>query len=381
MGALDGWFDVCRTGNWRDNSGKEVRVDEAMLDSLVTGYAAQDPAPVVVGHPATDAPAFARVDAIRRVGDRLQAKIRDVAAPFRDAVEQGYYSGRSIAISGGQLRHLGFLGGRAPAVPGLSPTQFAAAPETVLAFASGADMALGDGWTARDAMRSIALTIARIARGMRERIIAANDIETADEAIPSWDIEHLQRLADDLREDDAGAVYARPPEETAVTGTATDPAPDAADLAARAAALDAREARLRAAEGVRIADAALDAHVQAGRVLPAERAGLAALLASLPGDETTIAFAAPEGGGEVREKPRAVLERFLVGLPKRVEYAELAGGAIPPSPPGSSGSEDHASIAAEARVLMSEAADRGVTLSAEAAVDRVRAKRGLGGAA
>ena len=58
--------------------------------------------------------------------------------PFREAVEAGRYAGRSIALQGDTLRHLGFLGGRAPAVPGLAPTCFGAAPETVIAFADGA---------------------------------------------------------------------------------------------------------------------------------------------------------------------------------------------------------------------------------------------------
>lgn len=386
MSGLDGWIDVCRTGVWRDASNREVPVDDAMLDGLVDGYASQDPAPVVVGHPSTDAPAFGRVEGVRRIGDRLQAKLRDIAPQFREAVEQGFYSGRSIAIADGKLRHLGFLGGRAPAVPGLSPTQFAAPPETVLAFSSGPGMTLSGAWSPRDAMRSIAATIARLSRGMRERIIAAEGIERADESIPAWDIEHVQRMADEL-EDDAGeaATYSSTEEGTVTRPTGGAPAPlDEAALAARAADLDAREARLAATEAaaqaaarVRNADTALEAHISAGCVLPAERASLAALLASLPDDETTITFAAAEGNGEVQEKPRAVLERFLGALPQRVRYGELAGGAIPPPPGDARSGEDNEAIAVEARTLMSEAASRGETLTAKVAVDTVRRKRGL----
>ena len=105
-------------------------------------------------------------------------------------------------------------------------------------------------------------------------------------------------------------------------------------LAAERAELAAERARL-AAERIaadaarRVSDAALEAHVRAGRVLPAERAGLAALLASLPG-ETEIRLAGPDGT-ETAEAPAAVLERFLAGLPARVPYGEFAAddGAAP----------------------------------------------------
>lgn len=382
MSALDGWIDVCRTGTWRDASNREVEVTETMLDGYVERHGSQDPVPVVVGHPAADAPAYGFVAGLRRTGDRLQARLRDLMPAFRDAVEAGRYSGRSVAIAGGQLRHVGFLGGRAPAVPGLAPTQFSAAPETVLAFASGPDMTLAGAWSPRDAMRSIALTIARLARGWRESIIAEKDIETADSTIPSWEIDHLQHMAEELDESSDSVAMNSSTEENPVSGATGSPQPlDEAALAARKAELDAREARIQASEAAnaqtaRLAAAttALEPHVAAGRVLPAEKASLAALFASLPDDETTVEFAAPQGAGQVQEKPRAILERFLSALPARVRYDELAGGPVPTVP---GAGEDDAGIAAEARVLMSAAAERGEMLTAVQAVDQVRAKRGL----
>ena len=371
MSALDSWIDVCRTGTWRDASDREVEVSDGMLDGIVDAHRDQDPVPVVVGHPATDAPAFAWVEGLRKTGDRLQAKLRDIAPAFREAVEAGRYAGRSIAIKEGKLRHVGFLGGRAPAVPGLAPTQFSAEPDQVIRLAE-ADLVSTD-------LRMGFHSMARIARGMRERIIASDGIEAADETIPSWEIDALQRAADESSGD---ALYStQEPEETVVTGTPDKP--DEAALAAREKALDDREARLAASEKaqagaarLRAAEAALKPHVDAGRILPAESASLAALLASLPDDETTIAFAAPEGEGEVQEKPRAVLERLFAAIPARVHYGELAGGPAP-TLPAAGAVEDHEAIAAEARTLMSEAEGRGETLTADEAVNRVRAKHGL----
>jgi len=344
MSALDGWIDVCRAGTWHDTHGREVALDEARLDRIVAAHASADPAPVVVGHPETDAPAFAWIDGLRRSGDRLQATLRDVAPAFREAVEAGRYAGRSIALQGDRLRHLGFLGGRAPAVPGLAPTQFAAAPDTVIAFA---DMAA----LASPVERAAFGAMARIARGWRENIIARDGIEAADAAIPDWDIDTVAEAAEPPAETDAARPIMAAP-ETMPAAETDNPADngregavppetsesDEAALAARETALAAREAALAATERLATADAALQPHIEAGRVLPAERAGLAALLASLPeGDDETLTFAAPGGNGEVREAPRAIFERHLAALPKRVEFDTLAGGAIPPSAAPDSG--------------------------------------------
>lgn len=138
MSAIDGWFDVCRTGTWTDAKNRTVTLSESTFDKLVSEYATADPAPICIGHPKHDAPAYAWVAKLRRVGDRLQAKLRDIEPQFRQAVEAGRYAGRSIAVTkGGVLRHIAFLGGRQPAVQGLSPSQFSTAAEHELTFAMG----------------------------------------------------------------------------------------------------------------------------------------------------------------------------------------------------------------------------------------------------
>ena len=381
MSALDGWIDVCRTGRWRDANGRDVDVTEAKLDAVVEACATSDPAPVVVGHPALDAPAWGWVESVRRTGDRLQAKFRDLAPEFRSAVEAGRYTGRSIALKGDQLRHVGFLGGRAPAVDGLSPTQFGSEADETIVLAE-TELAADTASAVRMALRSMA----RLARGMRDRMIASDGIDAANEALPDWQIEDMNRIADDLDDADP-ATFAKPepgkdPKPQAQEGNVTKK-PAEAELDAKEAELAAREARLEAAEKANAsaatlaaAERAIEPHVAAGRVLPAEKAGLAALMASLPQDDATIEFAAPEGGGVVQKKPREILDALLAALPARVDYREdLAGGAMPPV--ASAQANDDKAIAAEASVLMAEAAKSGVTLSPVDAVDQVRAKRGL----
>ena len=371
MSALDGWIDICRAGTWRDMQGSDVRLDEDRLDRIVAAHASADPAPVVIGHPQTDAPAFAWIAGLRRVGDRLQARLRDIAPSFREAVEAGRYSGRSIALEGDRLRHLGFLGGRAPAVPGLAPTRFASAPETVVDF-TGDDGAEAPADSPTDYTDSL-------------RALEPRGDEDGDSLVP---LSAPQGRGGAGEENADGAVPACEDEDSRRMALAAQEA----SLAAREAALLGREAAAAARDRRRAAEEAIAPHVEAGRVLPAERAALVALLAALRdepgnagagdgGEHATVAFASASGG-EARMRPAAILERFIEGLPRRVDYRTLAGGPVPGAgaPAGTQeiAGEDSERIAAEARALMAAEAGKGVTLTPAEAVDRARAKRGLG---
>ena len=380
MSALDGWIDICRAGTWCDMAGRDVCLDEDRLDRIVAAHAAADPAPVVVGHPETDAPAFAWVDELRRVGDRLQAKLRDIAAPFREAVEAGRYAGRSVALQGDTLRHVGFLGGRAPAVSGLAPTCFASVPETVIAFSDDDEAVAPDEPLATHLASPRAPEPGADEDGTGLVPLSAPRARGGDED------------ASRKTTDDAAGKEGRAAEQPGARDRELrDMNNGGATLAAREAALLAREQAAAADERRRAAEAAIALHVAAGRVLPAERAALVALLVALgddrgnddegaEGGHITVAFATASGGEE-RMRPAAILERFIEGLPRRVDYRMLAGGPVPGASRRAgtheNAGEDSERIAAEARALMAAEAERGVTLAPAEAVDRARAKRGL----
>jgi hypothetical protein len=66
------------------------------------------------------------VERVKVVGDRLLADFKDLAAPFVQALKDGLYRKRSISVyPDGRLRHVGFLGAAAPAVPGLKDISLA----------------------------------------------------------------------------------------------------------------------------------------------------------------------------------------------------------------------------------------------------------------
>ena len=102
-----------------------------------------------------------------------------------------------------------------------------------------------------------------------------------------------------------------------------------ADFAERDKALKTREEALAQTDAERAREKALEfaeGHVQAGRILPRQKTGLAELLLTLP--EAPLEFADGEGGQTVKAAPRTWLEQFLNDLPAQVDYSERTAGAV-----------------------------------------------------
>ncbi len=120
------WFAIFKTGTHKDNSGNERQWTEADIDNIVKSY---DPsnheAPIVIGHPKENAPAFGWVEKLKRVGDTLYALPKQLQNDFAEMVKQGLFKKRSISLyPDGTLRHVGFLGATPPAVKGLADIEF-----------------------------------------------------------------------------------------------------------------------------------------------------------------------------------------------------------------------------------------------------------------
>lgn len=132
-----GPIEVFRTGEFADMTGGKHTITETTLSDLASGYDRNlSPAPVVVGHPQTDAPAYGWVEGLYVQGGILKATLEDTAAEFADMVKAGRYKRVSISMflpkhaanpkpGSFYLKHVGFLGATAPAVPGLKPVRFA----------------------------------------------------------------------------------------------------------------------------------------------------------------------------------------------------------------------------------------------------------------
>lgn len=122
--------EIFRTGRHMAADGGEADWSEADLDRLASAYdPAYHEAPVVVGHPETNGPAWGWVRALRRVGDRLVATL-DLVPEFADILRRGLFRKRSVSLyrdldgRGPYLRHVGFLGAVPPSVKALADAAF-----------------------------------------------------------------------------------------------------------------------------------------------------------------------------------------------------------------------------------------------------------------
>ncbi|MFZ1575458.1 MAG: hypothetical protein WAT36_09565, partial [Chromatiaceae bacterium] len=127
-----------RAGTYTDMHGARVTLSAA---DVAASAAAYDPAlyqaPIVVGHPKDNSPAFGWLSALSASGDDLEGEPVAVDADFAAAVRAGRYKTRSTSFwppthpgnpkpGVWYVRHVGFLGGAAPAVHGLRGADLAA---------------------------------------------------------------------------------------------------------------------------------------------------------------------------------------------------------------------------------------------------------------
>lgn len=134
---MNGWMEVFRAGEHVSSSGARR---EWKVDDLVRMAEAYNPeshqAPIVVGHPKDDDPAFGWVKALKVNGNTLLALPDQVAPEFAELVKAGRYKKRSISLyPDGTLRHVGFLGAQPPAVKGLKDIEFAGSAADTYEFA------------------------------------------------------------------------------------------------------------------------------------------------------------------------------------------------------------------------------------------------------
>ena len=126
-------FEIFKTGTHTSDKGITKSYNEEDLENIIQSFNEdKDGVPVVVGHPSDNSPAYAWMDKVEMVDDTLFAETKDDNPDFIDAVKKKTYKNRSISLTpDGKLRHVGFLGGAAPAVKGLAPVSFAS-PQSVL---------------------------------------------------------------------------------------------------------------------------------------------------------------------------------------------------------------------------------------------------------
>ncbi len=308
--------------------GNVVEISTADLATIASGY---DPtkheAPHVIGHPATNAPAYGWVRGLRVDGDVLIADTDQFDSAFADCVNASRWKKRSASFlrpdapdnpTPGQyyLNHVGWLGGMTPAVKGLRDVQLAAADQLV-------EFATDRRWAFRD--------VGDMFRRLRDFFIERDGTEVADQVLPNWQINALLEAA----QPDAETFSSIPGLAFAAAAVQEPPMSDpnkTVDLAAQQRDLDQRaqslvereqaiaDREIKARRDDAVAFASQLASKEVGKLLPAEVPAVVELLLILPEDKT-LSFAAADGSATTA-KPADAFRQFLTNLGQRIDYRE-----------------------------------------------------------
>ncbi len=372
-------FEIFKPGRHTASSGATLDFSEDQLRAAVAAY---DPelheAPIVVGHPRDNGPAYGWVKSLSFADGAITAEPQQVDPDFAEMVVAGRFKKRSASWylpdspnnpkpGTLYLRHVGFLGAQPPAVKGLKEVAFSDAEVGVVEFSQSGKWAFS--------------SIAEMMRNLREWLIADKGIDAADKVIPTYAIDSVVTAANERDDEPMPAALPAFSEEEKMTieelkaqvATLTaerddlkSKADQAANFAERESTLASRESAVAAREAVAAratVEARVDAIVNDGRLLPAQKKSAVDFAMGLAEGEATIDFG--EGDKAVKVTQREAYLRQLEAAPKAVEYGERA-----PASGGNPAAEntDPAALAEKARQLVNKAHTEGKSISFTEAV-------------
>lgn len=330
-------YEIFRAGTRTDANGNTVTITEADLAAAAQAY---DPkvheAPIVVGHPKADAPAYGWVKSLGVQNGVLTADFAQVDEGFADLVKAGRYKKVSASFypptspnnpkpGVWTLRHVGFLGAQPPAVKGLSAISFAEG-EVYVEFAEDAH-----------------LQTASLLSRFRDWFIGRFGLEEADKVLPDWQIEAIKELAA-VPQTHAPAEFTESPPPPENHENKETPMSLEQELAAEKAAREAAEKeaaeskaelkKLQHEQHTALRDGAHEQNVEyaeglvkTGRLKPADKDLVVKVLdfAEYPADVT-----ADFGEGSKKQPLSDALCAFFTAvLPKQIQGGEMAKGETP----------------------------------------------------
>ena len=313
-------IEIFRPGRHTTLHGEAISFSEEDVTAIAQAY---DPekfeAPMVIGHPRLDAPAYGWVKGLKVAGGILNAEGHQVEPQFAELVDAGRFKKVSARFYRPDspdnpvpgvwyLRHVGFLGAAAPAVKGLKPAAFSEEEKGTVDIEFGER----DGWDLRQ--------IATMFRRIREMFIEKFGGEEADKALPGWQVEDLEEAARRQLDKDAPqeTAFSQSTEEDVDTMTPEQIRQKEQELQEREKKLTAAAAAARQSDAIAFAEDL----VSVGKLLPAHKSRMAAFVASLS-DETEVEFG--EGEGKKSESQLTAFKAMAKDMPVSVEFGEVAG--------------------------------------------------------
>jgi hypothetical protein len=304
MDYIERRFPIFKTGAHTDAAGNVRTWTPADLDHIASSYnPANHEAPVVIGHPKDNSPAYGWVKGLIHQ-DRTLFADADLLPEFEEMVKKGLFKKRSVSLyEDGTLRHIGFLGAMPPAIKGLPDIRFHEGESTTIEFTDSHTSQGGKSMKFMDWIRQVA---------GKEGVTIDDLPQSFSETDRRKQVEvEVQRQV----EVEKGKL--------AVEFSEARKAKDE-ELKVREEKIAAREREARKA-GIASFCETLQ---RAGTLTPAMMKvgmGMTNFLESIASIETTVEFA--EGEKKVKQTPLEFMQTFLGGLPKAIEFKEVATGA------------------------------------------------------
>ncbi len=315
-------IEIFKTGTHTDSNGNTRTWTEKDLDAIIAQYNPQEhEAPVVIGHPKDNAPAFGWVEGLQRKGSVLYAKLKDLVPEFVDMVKKGMYKKRSISLYPDMtLRHVGFLGAVPPSVKGLADIKFAKQDEFMSYEFS--DYRLN--------------VISNIFQRLRDWIIEKFGIEMADKIINNYDIDYLRAETEESesaiftevnkeffkKEDDMEKIQELEKELKETKDQLAKFSEESKSKDSEIAELKSKVSILEAEKRKIEFQAFCEELMKEGKITPAILPAVLDFMEILHGS-AEYEFAESDDK-RVKKAPLEAFKTFLKALPKHVEFSEYA---------------------------------------------------------
>ncbi len=328
-------------------------------------------APLVIGHPKDNSPAFGWVKGLSAQKEGKQTSLYAEIEPtpnFAEALENKHYKKVSAAFYTPDdetnptpgvwaLRHVGALGAMPPAVKGLQAFEFNDGGEFVEFLEWGNPFK----------------PLIEMLQNLREFLIQSEDMETANQVVPQWKIDSVEEAADPNKKSNFTDFSEKktPTEEPQDKDKNMASEKDLEDLKKQHAEvikenekLKKEKAEFAEASAKNAAKAVVDKAISEGKVTPAQATGLVEFMTSLPcGNENIITFS--EGDAEIKKQsPFEFMEGLLERLPKQIEFTEITAAKA-------KAEYSETEIVAKANIYRSEQKQAGIDVSFTEAVTHV----------
>ncbi len=282
---------IFQAGRHHDMNGTTVNITEVELEETVATYQpALHEAPLVIGHPRHDAPAWGWVSELTLENGVLYASVKQVDEQFSRIVKAGRYKKVSASFytpdaannpfpGSFYLRHVGFLGAQPPAIKGLGEASFHETEQGVVTFTETIK--------SKPAIQSSAYNdFSEISITQEKKMKKEPDELTSTK-------EELDKRQEELEKREA-------------------------KLTAREEAVQFQETTARKNKSAQLIDQLIDE----GRILPRDREGLLALLERLEGSGVIEFSESGPEGKTISSDAAGYLKDFITKLPVQVDFAE-----------------------------------------------------------